>query len=386
MIKATILLKELQMNEILEGEIKKIITKIKSYKNKSINEAQTKEWLIKPFFTALDWDFSNPDEVVPEDDDSAGKRTDYSFYQNKKPKLLIEAKPLSNNLDDNKMIMEKLNYCSNSGTQLLIITNGDLYRIYYSDLKGIGKEKLLKEFCLSDHIDEKIIDMLSKQAFENDLLLNYSKNISILTNIKHVLENLLNQSNKTIINLINNGLKDKIGFKFHDDEIKNALKNISIEINNLSSEAIIEKSLVNKHEETKTMKENDKLREIKEVVYSLENLFKDGEWNVSLSLYHQFINYLKSHQLDFTSIPLKHYISLIKNNKSFFQVSPQKKGLKLYINIEIDDLSEDDILKIRDVSHIGRHGSGNIEFMLVDFYDFEFAYSLIKKSYNKLEL
>ena len=186
--------------------------------------------------------------------------------------------------------------------------------------------------------------------------------------------------------MINNGLKDKIGFKFHDDEIKNALKNISIEINNLSSEAIIEKSLVNKHEETKTMKENDKLREIKEVVYSLENLFKDGEWNVSLSLYHQFINYLKSHQLDFTSIPLKHYISLIKNNKSFFQVSPQKKGLKLYINIEIDDLSEDDILKIRDVSHIGRHGSGNIEFMLVDFYDFEFAYSLIKKSYNKLEL
>jgi predicted type IV restriction endonuclease/predicted transport protein len=375
------------MNQIIEENINKIVKKIKEQKNKSINEAQTKEWLIKPFFAALDWDFSNPDEVIPEDDDMAGKRTDYSFYINKHPKLLIEAKPLNNNLDDNKMIMEKLNYCSNSGTQLLIITNGDLYRIYYSDLKGIGKEKLLREFCLSDNIDEEIIDMLSRQAFEKDLLLNYAKNISILTNIKNVLEKLFSESNKTIINLINEGLKDKIGFKFHDDEIKKALKNISIEINTISTEAIIEKPIINKPEVIVQQKGNNQTSTSKniEFEYTIEDHFKNGKWDVSLALYNKFINFLKSNNLEFVSIPMKYYINLSKNEKSFCQIISRKNDLKISINLKIEDLSEHEVIKTRDVSNIGHWGNGNIEFKLTDTNDFELALGLLRKSYNKIK-
>lgn len=127
----------------MASSLEKIITSIKKLKSQNVNEAQTKDWLIRPFFEALGWDFSNPEEVVPEDDDSAGKRTDYCFHVNGEAKLLVEAKPLSNSLADNKMIIEKLNYCANRGISLLIITNGDTYKIYYSELKGIGKDKLL---------------------------------------------------------------------------------------------------------------------------------------------------------------------------------------------------------------------------------------------------
>ena len=95
--------------EEMMGFVNKIRLKIPDFKNKNINEAQTKEWLIKPFFELLGWDFSNPDEVIPEDDDSTGKRPDYCFYINKKPKLLLEAKQINNSLDDNKMITEKMN-------------------------------------------------------------------------------------------------------------------------------------------------------------------------------------------------------------------------------------------------------------------------------------
>lgn len=100
------------------ASLEKIIASIIKLKSQNVNEAQTKDWLIRPFFETLGWDFSNPEEVVPEDDDSAGKRTDYCFYVNGEAKLLVEAKPLSNQLADNKMIIEKLNYCTNRGISL----------------------------------------------------------------------------------------------------------------------------------------------------------------------------------------------------------------------------------------------------------------------------
>ena len=104
----------------MAASLEKLIVAIKKLKSQNINEAQTKDWLIRPFFEYLGWDFSSPEEVVPEDDDSTGKRTDYCFYINETPKLLVEAKALSNSLVDNKMIIEKLNYCANRNIPLLI--------------------------------------------------------------------------------------------------------------------------------------------------------------------------------------------------------------------------------------------------------------------------
>ncbi|MFN3270322.1 MAG: hypothetical protein ACK42G_07040 [Candidatus Kapaibacteriota bacterium] len=98
------------MDELL-NEVQILKEKVKQLKDKMISEAQTKEWLIRPFFEKLGWDFSNPNDVLPEDDDSTGKRADYAFLVNNSKKLLVEAKSLSNPLTDEKMIKEKINYC-----------------------------------------------------------------------------------------------------------------------------------------------------------------------------------------------------------------------------------------------------------------------------------
>lgn len=34
--------------------------KLQELKKENLNEAQTKEWLIRPFFEFLGWNFSNP--------------------------------------------------------------------------------------------------------------------------------------------------------------------------------------------------------------------------------------------------------------------------------------------------------------------------------------
>lgn len=354
----------------MASSLDKIVTAIKKLKSQNINEAQTKDWLIRPFFESLGWDFSNPDEVVPEDDDNAGKRTDYCFYINSIPKLLVEAKSLANSLSDNKMIIEKLNYCANRDIPLLIITNGDSYKIYYSELKGIGKEKLLQEFTLSDSSDDEVIEKLSKQSFEKDLLLNYSKNISLFTTIKKAIENLFQSADKKFIGIINDSVKEILGHKFGADDIESALKQFTLHIN------------TDLHETVYTNEVNDDDDDEKN--WTVENQFKDGKWNESLEQYKKLLKQLKNTEINFVENPTKRYISLLTDSKSFCQVCGLKSGLKIWINLEMNELSEEESLKARDVSKIGHWGMGNVECFLENGSEMEWIVSLINKSYKKM--
>ncbi|MCF8297098.1 MAG: DUF5655 domain-containing protein [Melioribacteraceae bacterium] len=355
----------------MAASLEKIITAIKKLKSQNINEAQTKDWLIRPFFESLGWDFSNPDEVVPEDDDNAGKRTDYCFYVNSIPKLLVEAKSLSNLLTDNKMIIEKLNYCANRNIPLLIITNGDSYKIYYSELKGIGKDKLLQEFTLSDSADDEVIEKLSKKSFERDLLLNYSRNISLFTTIKKAIENLFQSADKKFIRIVNESVKEILGHKFGEDDIESALKQFTLHINTDLHETVYTNGT--------TVENNDD-----EKNWTVENQFKDGKWNESFEQYKKLRKQLKNIEISFTENPTKRYISLLIDSKSFCQVCGLKSGLKIWINLEMSELSEEESLKVRDVSKIGHWGMGNIECFVENGSELEWIVSLINKSYKKV--
>jgi len=353
--------------------INRIRTIIPDFKNKNINEAQTKEWLIKPFFELLGWDFSNPDEVIPEDDDSTGKRPDYCFYINKKPKLLLEAKQINNSLDDIKMITEKMNYCSNSQVPFLIITNGELYRIYYSELKGSGKDKLLQEFSILNDIDEEIIEKLHKSNVEYDKLLIYAKNIFILTNIKKTIEYLFQSPNKKIIDIINEKLKEILGHKFGNDEIEESLRQFTIQINTDVYESTFDIAETDSKTDDKTNKQT----------WTIEHQFKDKKWDASYNLYCKLVSKLKESGIIFEENPTKFYIGFISNEINFCQIHGQQSGLKFWLNLEINDLSEQETLKVRDVSKIGHWGMGNIEAMVRNESDFDWITLLIKKSYNK---
>jgi len=360
------------MNDI-NSFIDKVKPKIQGFKAKNINEAQTKEWLIKPFFELLGWDFSNPDEVVPEDDDSTGKRPDYIFYTNKKAKLLIEAKQLNNSLDDNKMITEKINYCSNSQVPFLIITNGETYKIYYSELKGVGKDKLLQEFSISENIDEEILKKLEKRNVEDDKLLNYAKNIFILTNVKKTIEQLFQNPNKKIIEIINDKLKDIIGHKFGSDEIKDSLKKFSVQFNNEFYDVTLNS------DENKDYTSEDQIKN----GWTIEYQFKEKKWLSSYNLYKKIVDKLKEFGIKFDENPTKFYIGFISNDINFCQLHGQKSALKIWLNLEMSDLSEQESLKVRDVTSIGHWGMGNIEGIVSNESDFDWVISLIRKAYNK---
>lgn len=373
------------MTQEINQKLDKLKLKISDLKKKNINEAQTKEWLIKPFFELLGWDFSNPDEIIPEDDDMAGKRCDYNFCIGTVSKFLVEAKPLNNNLDDNKMIFEKLNYCSNTGIPILIITNGELYRIYYAELKGVGNDKLLDEFCLTENYDEDLIEKLSKESFENDALLTYARNISLYTNIKKAIEKLFQSSNKSLITQINNIVKENLGHKFGDDEVDEALKQFRLEINT-DIEMLQHKNyeeIESKGKKKKTKKEKAKETEPDEKIWTIEHQFKEGRWKATFDLYKKLIKELNNKGLRFNENPTKFYIGLISEKSNFCQIHGQKSGMKIWLNLNIKDISEQVSLKVRDVSNIGHWGMGNIECVVKNERDFDWLISLIQKAYEK---
>jgi len=373
------------MTQEINQKMDKLKSKISDLKKKNINEAQTKEWLIKPFFELLGWDFSNPDEIIPEDDDMAGKRCDYNFCIGTVSKVLVEAKPLNNNLDDNKMIFEKLNYCSNTGIPILIITNGELYRIYYAELKGVGNDKLLDEFCLTEDYDEDLIEKLSKESFENDSLLTYARNISLYTNIKKAIEKLFQSSNKTLITQINNIVKENLGHKFGDDEVDEALKQFRLEINT-DIEMLQHKEyeeIESKGKRKKIKKDKAKETEPEEKIWTIEHQFKDGRWKATFDLYKKLVRELNSKGLKFNENPTKFYIGLISEKSNFCQIHGQKSGMKIWLNLDIKDISEQASLNVRDVSNIGHWGMGNIECVVKNELDFDWLIVLIQKAYEK---
>jgi len=355
----------------MEEKLKKLVEKIEKLKTKDINEAATKEYLIKPFFEILGWDFSNPDEVVPEDTDASGKRPDYSFYVKGKRKILIEAKSINNLLNDVKMLNEKMGYCLNAQVPFLIITNGILYNVYYSDLKGSSQDKLLFDIQLDEKIDEELLNKLKKESFEKDDLLKYAQNTFILSNIKKSFESLLQEPSKKFITLLNDKMKELIGYTFGDSDIKDALQNIYIQINQDSSS-------YQSNTVQMTSVDNDQNQ------WTINDQFNNGKWENALNLYRELTVLLKKEGMEFDEKPTKLYIGLLtkSNNKHFCQVHGQQGGLKIFININIKELTEQEKLNVRDVSKIGHWGTGETEAIINTINDLNWCVNIIKKSYN----
>jgi|GEM_PF-1119520 len=359
---------KMEISEFIQSKME-LMKKVQSKKT-SLNEAQTKEWLIRPFFECLGWDFSSPEDVIPEDDDNSGKKPDYGFYIEGKAQFFVEAKPLGFNIDDIKVVTEKLNYCNNANVPFLIITNGNDYRIYYIGLKGANVEKLLTSFSIFDSYDEEVITKITKEAIKCNTLEKYAKTISIYSTVKKSFEIVIQQGSKKMIDLINEQIKNELGYKVGDDDIKNALQHFVIELSeeDFEEEANTEKTTVING---------------KQANYDEEHQFNNGKWNHSSDLYNRLKKKLEQEGVQYSNNATDLYISFTNNKKNFMQIHGQQKGLKAWIDIPFAEISESDKLKVRDVTNIGHWGMSNTECVIRNENDFDWFIPLIKKVYEK---
>lgn len=136
------------------------------------------------------------------------------------------------------------------------------------------------------------------------------------------------------------------------------------------------------HESIKTISKADETFETvaKEIVVYSEEEHLDIASDEIVELYQK----LKGAILNFDNIeikPKKKYIAFV-SGKNIVDIHPQKKALKIWINLSKGEL--DDSKKItRDVSSTGHWGNGDYELQIDSDEDLEYILSLIKQSIKK---
>ncbi len=129
------------------------------------------------------------------------------------------------------------------------------------------------------------------------------------------------------------------------------------------------------------LKLNDESND-EEIIYSLDDHLK-GKSKTLKSLFEALQEkiFLLSSEDDILEKPNKIYISY-KHGKNFCEVKPQATSLKIWLDIEYDDL-EDSKRMARDVTNIGHHGTGMIEIRLSSLEELDDIMYLIEQSYRQ---
>ena len=129
------------------------------------NEAQAREWLIRPILDLLGW---GRREIIPEYGVETQK-VDYALQINDENKLFIETKRPKKNLENyQKQLLE---YCFREGVELAILTNGIEWWFYLPLKKGAWNDRKSYTINILEHeiedIDDKFDLLLSRQNVES---------------------------------------------------------------------------------------------------------------------------------------------------------------------------------------------------------------------------
>ncbi|WP_281231639.1 type I restriction enzyme HsdR N-terminal domain-containing protein [Flavobacterium gelatinilyticum] len=122
------------------------------------NEAQTRKFLIEPFFHLLNY-ISN--DLIPEFNADFGERVsqkiDYAIFLNKKETILIEAKKYNSRLSDKEAGQLNGYFSNTKSSRIAVLTNGIEYR-FYSDilLPNVIDSKPFFVFNLSNYSDKDL--------------------------------------------------------------------------------------------------------------------------------------------------------------------------------------------------------------------------------------
>jgi hypothetical protein len=140
------------------------------------NEAQTRKFLIEPFFEILNY---SSNDLIPEFNADFGERVsqkiDYAIVLNKKDTILIEAKKQNSRLTDKEAGQLNGYFNNTKNSKIAILTNGIEYRFYSDVLEpNVIDSKPFYIFNLSNYTDKDI-----------DALIKFDKRYIVIKEIIH---------------------------------------------------------------------------------------------------------------------------------------------------------------------------------------------------------
>jgi predicted transport protein len=146
--------------------IESIQSRLEDLRKRSLKEMPTRTIIVDPLLEALGWDVRDPDEVELEYPTVDSKSVDYALLLNRKPALLVEAKPLDDALNDVKAITQVVGYAANDGIVWCVLTNGAVWKVYRSIEECPAPDKLMFEVSLDPRDAEGLaVEQIARQMW-----------------------------------------------------------------------------------------------------------------------------------------------------------------------------------------------------------------------------
>jgi hypothetical protein len=207
----------------LKAKIEEIRELISIYKESCFNknEQAVCDDIIKPLLNTLGWK-SNPDYIVPKECSDDGKYPDYTLKKNKKAVLILEAKKMSTNVTEDKVISQIAQYCYNQSTSFGIMTNGETW-LLFETFQRVKTDRIVWSINILTDSIEKSMNLLGTLNYEN------IESLELRTKMNKTLDQLwqnLKSDKGLFIKPISDLLKSHIKISnpdltYQDEEIEN---------------------------------------------------------------------------------------------------------------------------------------------------------------------
>jgi len=190
-----------------KDQLKQLGEKVCRLKDTVQTEEATKMAFIVPFLKALDYDVSDPSEVVPEYTcdigTKKGEKIDYTIFKNGEPIILIECKHCKQKLNLHEG--QLLRYFHVSKARFGILTNGIEY-LFYSDLAEPNKmdEKPFLEINFENLKDEAIeaVKKFHKSYFDLETISGIASELKYMKELKAVINSEISSPSEDFVRVL----------------------------------------------------------------------------------------------------------------------------------------------------------------------------------------
>jgi hypothetical protein len=110
------------------------------------NESCTCDWVIYPLLLACGYARR---DIVSRVADNNGQFPDYTLLPDNSHTWYVEAKDWNKRIEDNHAL-QSLNYANHNGKRFVVLTNGQVWRLYDNAIQGIVGDKMIAEAQLTD--------------------------------------------------------------------------------------------------------------------------------------------------------------------------------------------------------------------------------------------
>lgn len=362
----------------LKKQIAELQAQLKKHRHSNLKELPTRTIFIDPLLGALGWNVRDPDDVELEYPTVDGKSVDYALKIKRKPVILLEAKALDDPLDDVKAITQVVGYATNDGVDWCVLTNGIRYKVYRSSEKAPAPDKLLFEVSIefedtSEQSFEQTasyLSRLSKKSMVDGVLDDLGEDIFTTAKVRKGLDKLFAEQDDSFLRLIRKAINDD---SVAPAQVRSALSRI------WRGEAPAKPAQTFEY----VQKANRKRTAVPHAKPDYgEAHHTDGKPVEVVELYRALDRFCQDRAPgEISRRYLAKVISWSLGKSSFCQVHLLQSGLRMWLRLDPSDVPPS-ITYARDVTNVGRWGSGNIEFAIDSMEHLQEAEQYIQMSFE----